>query len=266
VCSQLRSLNLTDAQKSESFSYAETGLVVQFHQNVEGGFKRGKRYRVDAGDDDAPMLIPLSGGDSMPIPTKYPDRFEVYREEEVAFSKGDKIRFSLGGTAMDGKRKLTNGRLDTIKDFDGKGNLILESGMVVSKNYGHFDLGYCITSHASQGKDSDLAIAAIGSQSLPAVNAKQFYVTVSRGRQNVAIYVDDKAAVRRAIQNAGEQRSATELMEANSRKEAALIRQRREQRAFVDRVRDWWREHFPRQQNTKPRRNGFPSSPQLGRS
>ncbi|MFB2351793.1 hypothetical protein, partial [Priestia megaterium] len=69
-----------------------------------------------------------------------------------------------------------------------------------------------ITSHASQGKDRDLSIAAIGSQSLPAVNAKQFYVTVSRGKKDVAIYVDDKAAVRRAIRDAGQQRSATELV------------------------------------------------------
>jgi conjugative relaxase-like TrwC/TraI family protein len=269
-CSQLRSLNLSDAQKAEAISYAEKGLVIQFHQNVAGGFKRGERYRVEASGSDIPSLVPVGGGSAKPLPQKHPDRFEVYREETVSFAKGDKIRFSLGGTAIDGKRKLTNGRLDTIKDFDARGNLVLESGMVVSKDYGHFDLGYCITSHASQGKDRDLTIASIGSQSLPAVNAKQFYVTVSRGRKNVAIYVDDKAAVRRAIQNAGEQQSATELMEGDGRRQEAQLRQRHEQRAFFDRVRDWWQSHFPRRQTPLSQSPTFgspsPHQPQLGRS
>ncbi|WP_153558154.1 MobF family relaxase [Roseimaritima sediminicola] len=252
-CFQLRSLNLTDAQKSENLSYAGVDLVVQFHQNVAGGFKRGERYRVSLGEANKPVLQAVGGGPLKPLPKQHPDRFEVYREETVCFSKGDKIRFSLGGTAIDGKRKLTNGRLDTIKAFDDRGNLVLESGLVVSKDYGHFDLGYCITSHASQGKDRDLTIAAIGSQSLPAVNAKQFYVTVSRGRKNVAIYVDDKAAVRRAIQNAGEQQSATELLDGGGQKQAACLRQSHEQRFFFDRVRDWWRAHASRWQSQQSR-------------
>lgn len=268
--SRLRSLNLTDAQKGEAITYRDTGLVVQFHQNVAGGFKRGERYLVAKDDNGTPSLVPMTGGKAKPIPHGHPDRFEVYRKEETQFAKGDKIRFSLGGTAIDGKRKIANGRLDTVKRIDVHGNLVLESGMTVAKDYGHFDLGYCITSHASQGKDRDLSIAAIGSQSIPAVNAKQFYVTVSRGRKNVAIYVDDKAAVRRAIQNAGEQRSATELVQGQHQKQIAMIRQRREQKAFFDRVRDWWVAHFPRQKATQPQlssiRSRVPHHPEMGRS
>jgi len=107
--SQLRSLNLTDAQKGESITYAEDGLVVQFHQNVVGGFKRGERYRVSQADNGSPSLVPIAGGTAKPLPHRHPDRFEVYREEKIQFSQGDKIRFSLGGTASDRKRKIANG-------------------------------------------------------------------------------------------------------------------------------------------------------------
>ncbi|QDV81232.1 MobF family relaxase [Planctomycetes bacterium TBK1r] len=273
VFKQLRSLNLSEAQKGQAITYDQPDLVVQFHQNVKGGFKRGERYRVVRGREGDRRLQPVGkAGESKPIPMGAVERFEVYTETEIAFAPGDKIRFSLGGKASDGKRQIANGRLDEIKAIDKVGNLVLKSGLRASKDYGHFDLGYVITSHASQGKDRDLSIAAIGSQSLPAVNAKQFYVTVSRGKKDVAIYVDDKAAVRRAIRDAGQQRSATELVRPTPQREQAMsIEQGREQRQFFDRVRDWWQKHVPRKQaalvrDQVPRHISPHSHPHLGRS
>ncbi|MEO1529636.1 MAG: MobF family relaxase [Planctomycetota bacterium] len=273
LVSQLRSLNLTEAEKRELSSYTQSGLVLQFHQNVKGGFKRGARYRVHLGKENQPTLVALEGGDPKPLPSAYPDRFEVYKEERVGFSVGDKIRFSLGGTAMDGKRKIANGRLDRIQGFDEAGNLVLQSGMTISHGYGHFDLGYSITSHASQGKDSDIAIAAIGCTSLPAVNAKQFYVTLTRGKEDVEIYVDNKVAVRRAIQTSGDQRSATDLVGTapNRKPETATARREQEHRTFLVRVRDWWQRHVRNQglgaartASAIPRNNYH--RPRLGRS
>ena len=238
---RLRSLNLSDAEKSQAATFEQNGLVVQFHQNVKGGFKRGERYRVVHARDGA-KLKPLHGGLSKSVPFGAADRFEVYAENKVRYAVGDKLRFTLGGKATDGKRQISNGRLDEIKGFALNGDLRLKSGMTVSRDYGHFDFGYVVTSHASQGKDRDLAIAAIGSQSLPAVNAKQFYVTASRGREDVAIYVDDKAAVRRAIQQAGEQLSATELVYGKTSQENNVsVHQSHERRMFLDRVRSWWK-------------------------
>src|SRR5690606_25804574 len=174
-----------------------------------------------------------------PIPYNATDRFEVYAQTSVAFAAGDKIRFSLGGMTKNGSQRISNGRLDAVRGFDRAGNLVLDNGMVVSRDYGHFDLGYVVTSHSSQGKDRDRAIASIGKESLPAVNAKQFYVTASRGRDDLTIFVDDKAAVRRAIQYAGEQLSATQLVNAQRMAtQREVISRTHRQRAFLDRVRD----------------------------
>jgi conjugative relaxase-like TrwC/TraI family protein len=243
--SQLRSLNMTEAEKSLPSKFTQAGTIIQFHQNA-AGFTRGERYRVEHTRDGTPVLRSVQRKEAAKaIPHDVPNRFEVYLEDRIEFAKGDKIRFSLGGTTKDNKRRISNGRLDEVEGFDRQGNLRLKSGMTVDQDYGHWDLGYAITSHASQGKDRDIAIAAIGAQSLAAVNAKQLYVTISRAKEDVALYVDDKAAVRRAIQRAGEQVSATELFKAKAieHRQAERMRSLRHSR-FLDRVRQWWQSHM----------------------
>lgn len=223
---QLKSLNLTEAERKTPESYRQPSLVVQFHQNVKGGYVRGERYRVEVDRAGQVALSPMSGGPKKPVPIETPGRFEVYREEKLGLAIGDKVRFSLGGTGLDNKRKISNGRIDEVAGFDKQGNLKLKSGLTVAKGYGHLDHGFVITSQTAQGKDAKKAIAAMGSQSLPAINAKQLYVTASRGKQDVTLYVDDKQAVRRAIQATGGQFSATEMV-----KEQQLTTQQTQHRA-----------------------------------
>jgi ATP-dependent exoDNAse (exonuclease V) alpha subunit len=59
----------------------------------------------------------------------------------------------------------------------------------------------------------DVVLAAMGPESLAAMDAEQAYVTVTRGRQEAHLYVDDKAAVARRIQQSGRRGTATELVE-----------------------------------------------------
>lgn len=263
----LRSCNLSHAEKSEAMNFDAESMVVQFHQNVKGGFKRGERYNVVSNTKGGKALQPVKGGNLKEIPHQAADRFEVYTEEKVGFALGDKVRLTLGGKSTEGKR-LANGRMDEIKGFDRDGNLKLKSGVKLSRDYGHLDLGYVITSHASQGSQAALTICAIGSESLVAVHAKQFYVSTSRGRENCVVYVDDKVAVRRAIQETGDQQSATELMRSQET-QRALIHQ---SQAFFARVRRWWqsRERSKAQSQSQPFAATSPASgfikPTLGRT
>lgn len=239
---QYRSLNLSEAEKREPRTYErQKDLIVQFHQNTKGGFKRGSRFRVISVMDGKIELKNLETKRHTQLPLGAADRFEVYVENELRIASGDKIRFSLGGTTKNGRGRISNGRLDEVKGFDRRGNLVLKNNWVVSKDYAHLDLGYVITSHASQGKDRDVAIAAMGSQSLAAINAKQFYVTVSRGREDVVLYVDDKEKVRQAIQRSGEQLSATEMVGAGIEVQPRTVAdEHTRKQSFQDRVRTWW--------------------------
>lgn len=268
---RLQALHLTAAEKSTASAYSADGLLVQFHQNVAGGYRRGERYLV--GQDRAGELVLRSLADDAvkSIPYSAAEQFEVYQQTQVEFAVGDKVRFSLGGKATDGKHQIANGRLDEVAGFDRQGNVKLTSGMKVSRDYGHWDLGYCITSHSAQGKQAKQAIAAMGSTSLPAINARQLYVTVSRGQENVTLYVDDKQAVRHSIQRSGDQLSATELVYGKAQEKQRTTEQQREHRMFLDRARDWWRARRPQRSLSRSTEHKLskqfqPSAPELGRS
>jgi hypothetical protein len=72
-------------------------------------------------------------------------------------------------------------------------------------------MGYVDTSYASQGKTVDRVFVAVGSESLPAANMKQWYVSLSRGKEMAKVYVEDKKEVRDAIAKGSERLSAVEL-------------------------------------------------------
>ncbi|QDV42513.1 Multifunctional conjugation protein TraI [Stieleria neptunia] len=269
VFTQLKPMNLTEAEKRETSTYQDQkGAIVQFHQNAKDGIKRGERYRVAGAAGNEVEVVSLTNGKRKTLPLSTPDRFEVYREAKVAIAAGDRVRFSLSGTTKNGKSRISNGRLDDVKGFDAKGNLILKGGHVIDKDFGHLDLGYVITSHASQGKDRDVVFASMGAASLPVINAKTLYVTASRGSQDVVLYVDDKARVRRAIERSGEQMSATELMKTPAPKvdkSPAPQRTRTAERtrgrwsSFGSRLSRWWNLRTSRQPS---RHSGRTPSPE----
>jgi ATP-dependent exoDNAse (exonuclease V) alpha subunit len=135
--------------------------------------------------------------------------------KETALSKGDKLRITGNGKAKDGKH-LFNGTTYKVAGFDKEGNVKLSNGSTVSKDYGHFSLGYVLTSHASQGKTVDKVIISQSSMSFRASSKEQFYVSVSRGRQAVSIYTDEKADLLHAVLQSGERKSARELTRQKS--------------------------------------------------
>ena len=277
---QLRSLNLSEAEKRQAVTYMQcdgqdSSWVVQFHQNCKGGFKRGERYTVAEANSRSVWIQSMDGTRRTSLPLQDAERFEVYRQSELSITAGDKIRFSLGGKAKNGKTRISNGRLDEVAAIDGRGDIILKNGTTIDSNYGHLDLGYVVTSHASQGKDRQVAICSMGSESMAAINAKQFYVSVSRGREDVRIFVDDISRTRHAIQKSGEQLSATELVRSNQEEStlehSSHHHDRRQQqtmdrsgtlRSFRDRLQHWWQDRG--QQLTQQAGDAFGRSMRLG--
>ncbi len=215
----LRSLNLTEAQRSDAREYLP-GAIVQFHQNAKG-FRSSERVTV-TGRKDGNVSIRRADGSIGILPLQEAKKFQLYAAGEVSVAVGDQIRTTMNGFAKDSKKGLlgkgakkdvNNGRTYEVAGFTREGDIKLDNGYILSKNYGGLTNGYVVTSHSSQGKTSDVALIAVGSQSLAAANREQFYVSVSRGRDSVKLYTDDKEAVRSAIQSSGARLSATEMME-----------------------------------------------------
>jgi len=200
----------TEAQRGNPQSY-RTGLVVQFHQNAPG-FTRGQRFTVSSTGHDNSVHIQDEHGRQYALPLDQSSRFQVYEAQMLPLAPGDKIRVTQNGFTSDGKHRLNNGALYQVKGFTKNGDLKLTNGWVIGKEYGNLAHGYCQTSHVAQSKTVDRVFVAQSMASFGASSAEQFYVSVSRARESVTVYTDDKASLAEAIQASGARLSAHELL------------------------------------------------------
>ncbi|MFK7979275.1 MAG: MobF family relaxase [Saprospiraceae bacterium] len=226
-----KNLSLTDAQKSDTANYQE-GNIIQFHQNIKGGFKRGAKYDVLGKDDKGNILISELGAKKgsavenkkegkddekskaliLPIDNNT-SKFSLYEKEEIKLAKGDKIRITQNGFDL-GKKRLNNGNILNIKGFDKEGNIMASTGrksVKLGKDFGHLTHGYYTTSQASQGKSVNRVIMLQTSASGKASNKEQFYVSASRGKFEISIHTDDKDHLMRAVQRSSQRITATEI-------------------------------------------------------
>jgi conjugative relaxase-like TrwC/TraI family protein len=205
--------HLTEAEKADHTQY-EAGMLLQFHQNAKG-YVKGTRLIVE---------------DGMKIPTELASRFEVYRPVEVPLAVGDRVRMTAGGKTKDG-RKLSNGSLFTVREFNRRGDILVDGGRVIDRDFGHLTHGYVLTSHASEGDTVDKVFAAISSQSLPATNERTAYVTLTRGREQAVVFTDDRKELLKAMSRPDDPVSATEL--AGTREQAPTLLDRLKKLAFT---------------------------------
>jgi conjugative relaxase-like TrwC/TraI family protein len=188
--------HLTDAQKADSTEY-EPGDLLQFFQNAPGHVK-GERLII--GESSAP-------------PVELAARFEVYRSRPLALAVGDRIRVTAGGTTKDGKHRLSNGSLFTVEGFTAQGDIKVNDGWIIDRDFGHIAHGYVTTSHASQGATVNKVFIAIDSESMKATDQRTAYVTITRGKEQAMIFTDDHLELLKAARRENEALSATELVD-----------------------------------------------------
>ncbi len=195
VFDTLKPLGWTEAERGDPLRYAGDE-VIRFVRN-SGPYRAGEL--VEAADFETER--------------RKPAHFAVYARTQTALAAGDLIRITAKGKTKDGKHRLENGSVYRVAGFTAGDDILLANGWVIAKDFAAFTLGYVRTSHASQGKTVDRVLIAMGHESRPAMNAEQFYVSVSRARQKATIYTDlSPAALRESIQRSDPRLSATELL------------------------------------------------------
>jgi conjugative relaxase-like TrwC/TraI family protein len=201
--------HLTDAQKADATN-VNPGDLLQFHQHAPG-HKRGSRLVV-------------AGGEKLPV--QHADRFEVYRPVQLPLAVGDRVRVTANGKTADGKHRISNGAIYTVKGFTPQGDVIVDRGWVIDKEFGHLAHGYVVTSHTSQGKTVDKVFVGLSSQSYPATTERTAYVALTRGKEQAVVFTDDKHELLRVTQREDEPMSATELAERTAKKKKPTLRDR----------------------------------------
>ncbi len=216
----------TDAQKGDVRNY-EPGMVVEFNDAIAGtrrrkngvretigGFQKGEAVVVTGREDNALKVLRQDGTQGI-LSMNDSGRLNAFIPQAIAIGKGDRIRITKNGEAkVQGQEKgtrLNNGDIFTVEGFTKEGDIRLEKGKLLPKDWAHLSLGYVDTSYSSQGKTVDRVFIAAGNESLPATNQQQWYVSASRGREQAKLYVDSKEDVRNAIARTGQRLSAIEL-------------------------------------------------------
>jgi conjugative relaxase-like TrwC/TraI family protein len=207
--------HLTDAEKADPTQY-DPGDMLQFHQNAPGHVK-GSRLII--------------GGKVKP-PTELAKRFEAYRPMQLALSVGDRVRITAGGKTRDGEHRLSNGSLLTVEGFTKRGDIIVDHGWVIDRDFGHLTHGYVVTSHASQGVTVDKVFIGMASESFPATYQRTAYVAVTRGKEQAQVFTDDKEELLKAISRPDDPMSATEIADGE-KKPQLRSRLQKQQKAFA---------------------------------
>ena len=125
----------------------------------------------------------------------------AYREIEREFSVGDRLQF----TAPNRELRVANRDLGTIEQISKDGQLAvrMDNGKAVSfdaNEMRHFDHGYAVTSHSSQGLTAERVLVNIDTEVHPElINSRFAYVSVSRASHEAHIYTNHAASLAESL-------------------------------------------------------------------
>ncbi|MGL6076750.1 MAG: MobF family relaxase [Fimbriiglobus sp.] len=190
-------LHWTQAEKQDTRRYVPGEHVLHYHQNAQGGIRRGTQRTVTH---------------DQPVPVASADRYEVFEATELALAEGDRVRVTANGMTKDGRHRLTNGAIYSVSGFTTDGDIVFkENGWVVPKDFGFLAHGYAVTSHSSQGRTVDRVLISEPTAALGAASREQFYVSVSRGKLGATVFTDDKSALAAAVAESDRRVAASEV-------------------------------------------------------
>ena len=140
----------------------------------------------------------------------------VYRELEREFAVGDRLSF----TAPSKELGIANRDLGTVQRIHGGSQLSvkMDNGKSVSfdaNQMRHFDHGYAVTSHSSQGLTAERVLVNIDTKTHPElINPRFAYVSVSRAAQDAQIFTNAAPSLTASLSQAVTKTSAIEIPSA----------------------------------------------------
>lgn len=194
---------MTGADRTWAQQYQVDDVLRYSRSSRETGIEKGEYARVK-GIDAAKNLLTVQRADRTER-TYDPRRqmgVSVYREQERAFSMGDRIQF----TAPVNEMRIANRELGTIEEFgpSGKMRLKLDSGRKVTfdpTQHPHLDHGYAVTSYSSQGQTAGRVLVHVDTNlaAKELLNHRMAYVAISRGQWDAQIFTNNRSALAKVL-------------------------------------------------------------------
>jgi len=186
--------DMTGADRTWAANY-EVGDVLHYQRGSKTIGIEKQSYATVVATRSKENLLTVQKGNGQQV-TYDPARLlgiSAYREFEREFAVGDRLSF----TAPDRELGVANRDLGTVERIgrDGYISVRTDGGKSVSFDAAemrHFDHGYAVTSHSSQGLTADRVLVNIDTRAHPElINARFAYVSLSRGSNDAQVFTDD---------------------------------------------------------------------------
>jgi ATP-dependent exoDNAse (exonuclease V) alpha subunit len=190
----VRRQDMTGAERSWACRY-ELNDVVRYTRGSKTAEIEAGEYRKVVGINAASNLLTVekSTGELADYDPRRLTGVSVYREVVQEFSAGDRIQF----TAPDKLLGVANRDLAVIESVatDGLITARLDNDRRLEFNaqqHRHFDHGYAVTSHSSQGLTAERVLVNADTSVHPdLLNSRFGYVSISRASHEATLYTDD---------------------------------------------------------------------------
>ncbi|HCL7533530.1 TPA: conjugative relaxase [Escherichia coli] len=161
-----------------------------------------------------------------------PDTIRVGTGDRMRFTKSDRERGYVANSVW----TVTVVSGDSVTLSDGQQTRVIRPGQERAEQ--HIDLAYAITAHGAQGASETFAIALEGTEG----NRKQMagfesaYVALSRMKQHVQVYTDNRQGWTDAINNAVQKGTAHDVLEPKAALPESVLREPQRVREAVREV------------------------------
>ena len=209
---------LTSVDREWASNYQQGDVLFYTRGSKEHGIEP-RAYATVASVDAAANRITVSKDDGKQV-TYDPERLSgitAYREISRDFAQGDRIQF----TSTNRELGVSNRDLGTIERIDGKQIDVKMDGekersvSFDSAKMRHFDHGYTVTSHSSQGLTTDRVLVNMDTTVHPElINTRFAYVSISRASQDARIYTNDAGTLGERLSTDVTKTSAIDLQKA----------------------------------------------------
>jgi hypothetical protein len=186
--------DMTGAERSWASHYEINDVVRYARGSKVAAIEAGTYGSVAAVNPTANLLTveKPSGGQAIYDPRRLTG-VSVYREIDREFSVGDRIQF----TAPDKALGVANRDLAIIESISAEGRISarLDNNRYVEFNaseHRHFDHGYAVTSHSSQGLTAERVLVNADTGVHPdLLNSRFGYVSISRASHEATVFTND---------------------------------------------------------------------------
>ncbi len=184
--SALRAKDWTRAQRKDHRNYRPGDILVA-HKATKH-FAKGDELRV-LRKEGGRVMVSRRGQELSLSPRQSGLAWTVCEERATPVAAGDRLRLQAIAhieTPAGQTRRLANGTTVTVQSVNPSRQLVLTDGSTLRSRQVAY--GYALTSHASQGVSVDKVFMA------GAASHEGLYVSATRGRESVRIFVPDREA------------------------------------------------------------------------